>query len=423
MIERFHNEGYFLKYLRFKKGEERRFLRGHPWVFSNELQPSAVPLEPGERVGLSLSGGEKVAWGYVNSQSLITFRALSRGTAAPEDLNLFLEHRFRRAYENKKQLGLTQSSFRWIHGEGDGIPGLTLDMYRVPEGWVGIAQSYTAGVDQLFKDGLSEVLTKLWSSLGVGNWLAFGVHRDAAIRAREGLALEPIEWVIEPKTPSVWQGPIEVRGLQPMKFFVDFKAGQKSGFFLDQVDNVSLALKWAEKMSRPEKVLDLFTYAGQWGAQFARRFECDVTGVDASASALQVAEQNFKAVTQRSHIEKVDLLTEAAWSRFEDRSFNVVICDPPALIPSRKAIQPGTKAYRKLFRSAITKVARDGMLVASSCSQLLSQEEFRALLGEVLESSGRSLKLAIQGHQSLDHTVDFRFPEGEYLKLWILMLE
>ncbi len=421
---------------KLKKGMELRFRAGHPWVYSNELAESPKGVEPGELIKLQDAAGHTLALGYGNSKSLIAFRALVRGEAAVTDLNPFstefLAQALGSALSVRERAGLTGASYRLCFGEADFLPGLVIDRYLIPGGQGGaqvfVVQAHSAGADRLLKylpTALETVFAKSWAKTGI-------VYRnDIGVRALEGLKaeFEPKERIIrEIAGVNLSRATIEVAPAlgkgAPVLFDVDFVEGQKTGFFLDQAYNISLAAQRFGALKGEGgtiRILDLCCYVGQWGTQLARVFKeqglkVEVTAVDASQTALDSAKTNMQREGAKVTSLKTDVLK--GLDVLEAHSFDLVISDPPALIKSRKDIPQGKHAYLQLNTQVFRIVREKGAVVSCSCSGLLEEEDFTAALSKAAYRNQARVRWVGRGTQSADHPMLIEFPEGRYLKSW-----
>lgn len=424
---------------RLRSGLDRRFRSGHPWVYSNELTESPKGLAPGSPVELQDAGGKFLARGYGNPHSLIAFRALSRDPAveAPHGRPYVLKTLLR-ASQLRARLGLSEVSHRLCFGEADGLPGLVVDRYVLAakgkvEQFFSV-QLHTAGADLLTQDllGLIEALVNEGS---LGDWKRTGVllDRDLGVRKLEGVEVAPAEVLRE--IPGVDLSRTKIRVASALghaakysEFEVDLRAGQKTGFFLDQWGNVQLtAMRLsALPVKKSIRILDLCSYVGQWGAQLGHVFkqkgvEVEVTAVDASARALEFAQRNIESQGVKCRTLEADALKDLG--QLEDRSFDLVICDPPALIKGRKDLPTGTHAYLQLNTQAIRLVREGGAIVTCSCSGLLEEEAFVQTLSKAAYRNKREVRWVGRGSQAPDHPVRAEFPEGRYLKCWIGLLD
>lgn len=417
------------KVWRLRRGMDRRFRSGHPWVYSNELEESPKGIEPGEWVELRDSSGKFLARGFGNPRSLISFRSLSRDPEAlnlgsPEDLSEILI----KAGKLRMRLGLGDVSHRLCFGEVDGIPGLVIDRYRIRSGQVFVVQAHTAGADRLLPlilDILERYVRAIQSQSEWGRTSVI-LRNDLSVRKLEGL-LEQEPQVIQ-KAPGLelQRAQILVRsvlGGEPIEFRVDLLEGQKTGFFLDQSANIELAALRLKHLAQSQiRILDLCCYVGQWGTQLARVFrtegsKVEVVAVDASAQALELARQNVESQGAKCETLKADVLK--GLEHLPSQGFDIVISDPPALIKSRKDIPAGTHAYLQLATQAMRLVKADGGIVCCSCSALLEEESFTQVLSKAAYRNSTQVRWVGRGSQSPDHPILSEFPEGRYLKGWI----
>lgn len=415
---------------RLKKGSDRRFKSGHPWVYSNELQGSPKGIEPGAKITLCAPGGEFLAHGYGNPGSLIAFRVITKVEAeAAWDEPAFLAARLETAWAHREKTGLSRYSFRWIFGEGDSLPGLILDLYRLKSGQtVLVFQAHTAGMNRVLPS-LIEAATVV-ASKKLGSEVGVIVKNDVSHRKLEGVAVEKPDVVVAIDGVDFTKAQILARGPAdaPAIFTVDLVGGQKTGFFLDQSENVCLLAYQLAPSVLPKtvRILDLCSYVGQWGTKIAqvlkeRGIASEITFFDASESALALAKKNAETVGARVKTVKGDVLEDM--KDLADRSFDLVISDPPALISGRKDIPQGTHAYLKLNTEAMRVLAPGGRIVACSCSQLLEESEFERVLGKAATRAGRVVRWTGRGSQAIDHPIRMEFPEGQYLKAWIGIAE
>jgi 23S rRNA (cytosine1962-C5)-methyltransferase len=441
---------------RLKKGSEKKFRTGHPWIFSSELAQSPKNLPAGAIVDLYEHGGAFLARGYGHPNSQISFRTLSRVRDLPIDQHFFFE-RFKRASAARRLSGVFPFSHRMVFAEGDFLPGLIVDRYRLVPGSIAgapacaarqvfVMQSSTAGMDALaeviylaLKD-LVESESALTAgsgngSLGQPSWdeTVVVVANDSKSRLLENVAVQPklIKKDVAGFNPSSALIAIQppLAHLATTVFEVDLIAGQKTGFFLDQRHNVQLASSIATQViascqaeGRAVRVLDLCCYVGQWGAQLAQLATAlgvvaDVTLIDASSKALELAARNVERAGGRATPSKLDVLEQL--KDLPKHGYDIVICDPPAFIKKKKDLPAGTAAYLKLNREALRRVAKQGLFVSCSCSGLLIEEEFRSMLAKATVMQENEVRWLLRGSHSADHPQRPEYPQGTYLKSWI----
>ncbi|MEO7162223.1 MAG: methyltransferase domain-containing protein [Bdellovibrionia bacterium] len=419
-----------------RKGMDRRFRAGHPWVYSNELTVSPKGIEPGAPVELRDHTGKFLARGYGNPNSLISFRALSRNSdiADPTSTSSLVES-LRLAGNLRGVVGLRELSHRLCFGEADGLPGLIIDRYKIGDGQVFIVQAHSAGANRWIPH-IEEILEKyvrgsedvtpakknqaLWDSTSIV------IRNDLSVRKLEGINEEEPRILRKAKGIDLKDSVISVAaalGGDPVLFHVDLVGGQKTGFFLDQAANIELAALRLRSLGKTKvRILDLCCYVGQWGTQLARVFrnaglKVEVVAVDASNTALEFAKQNIQAQGVECETFKADVLRDLP--QLPDRSFDIVISDPPALIKNRKDIPTGTHAYLQLKTQAFRLVKAGGGIVCCSCSSLLEEESFAQVLAKAGQRNGRTTRWIGRGGQSADHPFLPEFPEGRYLKGWV----
>lgn len=443
---------------RLRPGVEKKFAKGHPWIFSNDLDQSPKGLAPGSLVELRDSRDGFLAVGYGNPSTLISFRTLSRTPAKfPLEqqawLVTLLREKLNVAAEARHAAGVDRFSHRLLFGEADGVPGVIVDRYLTIEATIEVQSiSHPKPIAQVFviqssTAGGDTILSALQQALESfdGKQLAFAgegskirsvqvVAQDSSSRAIEGLEKKPRmtagEWGIldSRNTTIAVQGGENASGKMPALYDVNFIEGQKTGFFLDQRLNVRLAWpliqRAAEKAKadgRELRALDLFSYVGQWSVQIARAAQgiapARITMADASTQALEIAARNTSRAGATADPQKMDILSDI--SRLPVGGYDIVICDPPAFIKKKKDLPTGRAAYVKMNREAMKRVAPGGVFVSCSCSGLMTDEEFVEVLADAKRLSGRDITWVSHGGHGEDHPYRSEFPQGRYLKGWI----
>jgi 23S rRNA (cytosine1962-C5)-methyltransferase len=380
-----------------KKNEDKRLRQGHLWVFSNEIDTARSPLEQfaaGDLVQVKASDGKVMGTAYINPQSLICARLLSRKGNLKCGVNFFKE-RLTTALVLREKL-FDKPYYRLVYGESDGLPGLVIDRF----GSVLSVQITTAGIE-LRKDNLITALHELFSPT------AIVLKNDNSQRQLEGLDLE--SHVVHGELPDNLI--IEENGA---KFKIDILGGQKTGWFYDH--RASRAL--LATMATNQRVLDLFSYTGAWGIPAALGGATEVACVDASEGALALAAENAKlnGVENKMQFIRSDVFDYLKQARQDGQLYDIIVLDPPALIKRKKDFKQGFEAYRRLNQLALQVLAKNGILISASCSYHLSTEN----LHEILRSSGRHIDRHLTffscGGQGGDHPIDPAIPETAYLK-------
>ena len=380
-----------------KKNEDKRLRKGHLWVFSNEVDTKRTALEqftPGDLVQVKSDDGKVMGTAYVNPQTLICARLLSRKPNLKCGANFFKE-RLTTALALREKL-FDKPYYRLVFGESDGLPGLVVDRF----GSVLSVQITTAGIEQR-KESLIAALVELLSPV------AIILKNDNSQRLLEGLSLESeVAYGELPDTVI-----IEENGAQ---FKIDILEGQKTGWFYDHRSSRALLASVAKN----QRVLDLFSYTGAWGIPAALAGATEVTCVDASEGALTLAKENaqLNQVDDKMHFVRSDVFDFLKQARLENQLYDIIVLDPPALVKRKKDFKQGYEAYRRLNQLALQVLSKNGILVSASCSYHLSREN----LHEILRSSGRHIDRHLvffaSGGQGPDHPVDPASPETEYLK-------
>lgn len=380
-----------------KHHEEQRLLAGHLWIFSNEIARIEGAPAIGDTVEAFTAAGQYLGKGFYNPHSLIAFRLLTRGQEEIDDD--FFRERIAAALAFRRALYPGQASFRLVFGESDLLPGLIVDKY----GDYCAVQFLSAGMEK----NRSLIVTALEQVLAPAGIVG---RNDSALRRLEGLEekTEVITGTIPPRIE------IEENGC---RFAVDLTGGQKTGFFFDQRENRAALARYCEG----KKVIDCFCHTGAFGIEAAAAGAAEVVGVDSSAPALRIAEENARLNNVDGKFSTIEADVMAfTGERKNLNKFDIIILDPPALIKSRKHFQAGYRAYRKLNTSAIESIRSGGLLATSSCSHHLSPEDFRLVLKESAAKARRQVRLLELRSQGRDHPVLLSMPETEYLKCAIL---
>lgn len=391
------------KIIRLKKGKDESLARRHPWVFSGAIASLPDGLEEGDLVSVVNHGGELIGCGHYQIGS-IAVRMLEFGAdTLPDD---FFSSRLCNAWELRKLLGLVSernNCFRLVHGEGDYLPGLIVDVY----GDTAVVQAHSPGM-HFCRFDIAGALTEL-PGLNIKN-----VYYKSETTLPFKAHLDPVNDYIA----GSYEGSVALEN--GLKFNIDWLRGQKTGFFVDQRDNRSLL----EKYARGKRVLNMFCYTGGFSVYAMRGGAEYVHSVDSSAKAIALTdaniEMNFPGDTRHE-----SFATDAFrfLSDMEDDSYNLIILDPPAFVKHRGALKNGLTGYRRINAKAFEKISKGGILFTFSCSQLVSKEMFRLTVFSAAAQAGRKVRILHQLTQSPDHPIDICHPEGEYLKGLVLYVE
>jgi len=384
-------------------GRDRRARAGSPWVYSNEIEMTAATraLAPGALVALLAADQTPFATGYFNPHSLIAARILSRTPDRAIDQGFF-ETALGRALALRARL-YPRPFYRLIHSEGDGLPGLVIDRH----GETVVCQITTAGMDRLTEPMLS-ALDRL---IEPGTVI---LRNDGRARALEGL--DSHVRLARGAQPVACE--IEENGLA---FVVDPIGGQKTGWFYDQRENRAFMAGLCSGLT----VLDLYCYGGGFALPAAAGGATRVVAVDRSESALALAAQSAgrNGLDQRCQFIRAEAFTELEHRIGAGERFDVVICDPPAFVKSRKDVAVGARGYRKLAHLAASVVAPGGFLFMASCSHNLELERFARELKTGIARAGREGRILRSSGAGPDHPVHPDLPESAYLKAMVVQLD
>ncbi len=387
-----------------KPKKEDSLRRFHPWIFSGAVQRKDSDLYEGEIVDVYTANDEFIAVGHYQIGS-IEVRVLSFDQ---EEINQdFWTKRLSSALALRKAIGLISAdnnSFRLVHGEGDSLPGLIIDVY----GETAVMQSHSVGMHEdrlaicealkiVMGDSLkniyykSETTLPYKADLGAENGYLFGGKDVAEISIENGL-----------------------------KFYPDWVKGQKTGFFVDQRDNRALLERYAKGRS----VLNMFCYTGGFSF-YAMRGEAKlVHSVDSSSKAITLTNRNVEInfPDDKRH----EAYAEDAFkylAKVNDGDYDLIVLDPPAFAKHRGAIKNALQGYKRLNAAAFEKIASGGILFTFSCSQVITKDAFRLAVFSAAAISGRKVRILHQLSQPADHPINIYHPEGEYLKGLVLYVE
>ena len=384
--------------LRPKEGRKAR--AGAPWIFSNEIvmDAAAKALPPGALVHVKGDDGQDFGTGYFNSKSLIAVRLLARECGAAVDA-AFFSARLTRALALRQAL-YAKPFYRLVHAEGDGLPGLTIDRF----GDALVVQITTAGMEAL--------LTPLKMALdSVVAPTTIILRNDTPSRALEGL--EPY---VRAEKGEMGRMGIEENGA---RYFADLGQGQKTGWYYDQRDNRA----FMAGLAKGKSVLDAYSYTGGFGILAAKSGASETVCLDSSAPALALAEDSAAANQVSIRAVRSDVFEEMERLTAQKEVFDIVIADPPPFVKSKKDLEPGAKAYRKLARLAAGITAPGGTLLLASCSHNIPTDRFAAECAAGIMRGGRKAALIRSAGAGPDHPVHPMLPESAYLKALVYALD
>jgi 23S rRNA (cytosine1962-C5)-methyltransferase len=382
-----------------KKSADSFIKRKHPWIFSGAIERVDGNPSIGETVQIFTLDKKLVGFGSFSPSSQIRLRVWSFNTEEEINSDFFRRRILAAAEVRKKLIDTSQTNaFRIINSESDGIPGLIVDRYSD----FLVCQFLSAGVE--FNKGiLIEILSELLKPVGIHE------RSDVEIRTKEGL--QPTQGLLKGNVPNELS---EVRE-NGLKFLVDIKNGQKTGFYLDQRDNRKMLSEFSKKKS----VLNCFSYTGGFSVYALASGSEKVTQVEASSSAIDLSMKNFKLNNlDSSLVENIngDVFEVLRKFRDERKTFDLIILDPPKFTESTSQIQKASRGYKDINLLALKLLNPSGILFTFSCSGHISPELFQKIVADAALDSGREVKIIKQLTQSSDHPVSLNFPEGLYLK-------
>lgn len=388
-----------------KKGEGRTLKAGGAWVYDNEIDTILGSFENGDIVTVHDFDGYFMGYGFINTNSKITVRIMSRHKEHPVTEE-FLRERVRAAWEYRKQV-IDTSSCRIIFGEADWLPGLVVDKFSD----VLVVESLALGIDRL-KPLILDALVEILKEDGIA---IRGIYErsDAKVREQEGLPRykgfigEPFDTKVE----------IVENGV---KYVVDVQDGQKTGFFLDQKNNRAAI----QKLCKDKKVLDCFTHTGSFALNAGIAGASSVLGVDASELGVRQAQENARLnhLEDRVTFRCADVFDLLPSLEEQGEKFDVVILDPPAFTKSRQATKNAVKGYREINLRGLKLVKDGGFLATCSCSHFMDPELFAKTIREAARGAHKRLRQVEFHTQAPDHPILWAAEESYYLKFYVFQV-
>ncbi len=388
-----------------KKGEGRILKSGGMWVFDNEIAKMEGNFENGDMITVHDFDGYPMGKGFINLNSKIRVRLMTRDVSREIDRD-FLYERVKNAWEYRKKV-VDTGSCRLIFGEADFLPGLVVDKFSD----VLVVESLALGIDRL-KEQIIEILKEILRQDGIE---IRGVYERSDAKVRQNEGMERVKGFIGKEFDTNVQ--IEENGV---KYLVDVKDGQKTGFFLDQKYN-RLAI---QKLCKGARVLDCFTHTGSFALNAAVAGAREVTGVDASELAVEQASKNaiLNGVQDRAKFLCRDVFELLPELEKKGEKYDVVILDPPAFTKSRSSIKNAVKGYREINLRAMKLVKDGGFLATCSCSHFMSYELFTETIGQAARNVHKRLRQVEFRTQAPDHPILWAADESYYLKFYIFQV-
>ncbi len=386
-----------MKKVHLKRKIANRIANGHPWIFANEVEKIEGDPDPGSIVDIFFADGKFAGRGYINQQSQIMVRLLTRDKKALID-DTFFENKIRQCWQYRRQLGYTENC-RLVFGEADDLPQLIIDKFND----YFVIQTLALGID-FWKPAIVNALKVIFNPKGIYE------RNDVPVRELEGL-LQQKEFLSAPFDTNII---INENGL---KFHVDLKNGQKTGYFLDQQDN----RKAICNIVKGADVLGAFTYTGTFEIHAAHYGAKSVLGLDISENA--VAQANKNAVLNKLdhivHFEAANAFDALKQWSSEGKRYDVVMLDPPSFTKSRANIDKAIAGYKEINLRGMKLIKPGGFLVTSSCTNLVHSEMFLQIIDSAAKDARRKLRQVTYQSQSADHPIIWGMENTQYLKFLI----
>ncbi len=406
-----------MKQVQLKRGKEESLLRFHPWVFSGALARIDDGIGEGDVVSVVKADGTHIATGHYQKGS-IAVRVLTFGDEPIDDD--FWRRRLTQALLARRAMGLTDNplttAYRLVHGEGDMLPGLVVDVY----GQTAVMQAHSMGMHRS-----RQLIARLLTEVTQGT-IAHVYYKSEATLA-----------FAQPENGFLVGGSEQNTAMENgLQFYADWTTGQKTGFFVDQRDNRALL----EHYARGRRVLNMFCYTGGFSFYAMRGGAELVHSVDSSAKAIELTQRNVElnypgdqrhqafcddAFHFLDSIPSPSALHPSPSTLHPSPSspYDLIVLDPPAFAKHRAALHNALKGYTRLNAKAFEKIAPGGLLFTFSCSQVVTKEHFRNAVFTAAAQARRQVRILHQLHQPADHPINIYHPEGEYLKGLVLYVE
>ena len=385
-----------------KKGKEESLKRFHPWVFSGAIQAIEEGIEEGDTVRLVNRNGDFIAVGHYQEGS-IAVRVLTFEDREIDDG--FWHSRISSALKMRQSIGIADSpsnnTYRLVHGEGDNLPGLIIDVY----GDTAVMQAHSIGMHKVRKEIAKALVDVMESRISNVYYKS-----ETTLPFMDAADMNGFIYGGSDNNVALENG---------LKFRVDWLKGQKTGFFVDQRENRSLL----EKYAAGKRVLNMFCYTGGFSFYAMRGGAQLVHSVDSSAKAIDLTKENVSLNFPGD--QRHEAFCEDAFKYLEKAgdNYNLIVLDPPAFAKHRGALHNALKGYTRLNQKAFEKIEKGGILFTFSCSQVVTKDHFRNAVFTAAALAKRNVRILHQLHQPADHPINIYHPEGEYLKGLVLYVE
>lgn len=390
------------KTIKLRNGKDQSLKRFHPWIFSGAIARMDDGIAEGDIVRVVDSKEEFLAIGHYQIGS-IAVRVLSFTDIEINDSFWF--SRLNKALQARRACNIIRpdnNTYRLVHGEGDRLPGLIIDIYDN----AAIIQAHSVGMHMQRKDIARQLRTLYGDKL-----TCIYYKSETTLPYKADLSEE--SGFLYGKASDV------VATENGLKFYIDWLKGQKTGFFIDQRDNRSLI----EKYSQGKKVLNMFCYTGGFSVYALRGGASMVHSVDSSERAIEMTNRNIALNFPDATNHEAYATDAFSYLRDMDNSYDLIVLDPPAFAKHKDALRNALKGYTRLNAKAMQKIKPGGILFTFSCSQAVNKDQFRLAVFTAAAQSHRFVRVLHQLHQPTDHPINIYHPEGEYLKGLVLYIE
>lgn len=390
------------KTIKLHKGKDQSLKRFHPWIFSGAISKADNTIREGDIVRVVDYQDEFIAVGHYQIGS-IAVRVLSFDETEINDDFWF--GKLYKALEARKACHIIRpdnNTYRLVHGEGDGLPGLIIDIYNN----AAIIQAHSVGMHMQRKQ-IAQQLLKLYNN----SLTCIYYKSETTLPYKADLSEE--SGFLHGKASDV------IATENGLEFYIDWLKGQKTGFFIDQRDNRSLV----EQYARDKKVLNMFCYTGGFSVYAMRGGATMVHSVDSSERAIEMTDQNVTLNFPTATNHKSFATDAFKFLGDIDNTYDLIILDPPAFAKHKDALRNALKGYTRLNAKAMQKIKPGGILFTFSCSQAVNKDQFRLAVFTAAAQSHRFVRILHQLHQPVDHPINIYHPEGEYLKGLVLYVE
>ncbi len=389
-----------MKKIYLKRGKEESLLRFHPWIFSGAIHHTDDQLQEGEVVRVVSANGDFIALGHYQEGSIAVRVLTFDDTSIDQD---FWQAQLCSALKMRQAIGIADNpqnnTYRLVHGEGDNLPGLIVDVY----GDTAVMQAHSIGM-HLCRHDIAKALVGV-----MGNRIKNIYYKS-----------ETTLPYLETENGFIAGGSDNNTAVENgLKFHVDWLHGQKTGFFVDQRENRSLL----EHYAKGKRVLNMFCYTGGFSVYAMRGNATLVHSVDSSAKAIDLTRANVELNFPKDKCHEA--FCEDAFKYLENAgsNYDLIILDPPAFAKHRGALHNALKGYTRLNMKAFEKIQPGGILFTFSCSQVVTKDHFRNAVFTAAAQAKRKVRILHQLHQPADHPINIYHPEGEYLKGLVLYVE